>query len=260
MHANVACDLPTLYGKTEEHFFAAVCPTHRRYSGGINAYFTDEYFSPFNLLFIRVGSTLLDNALAGPLELIRRTTQAIRVVIHEKQVEALGEVFLAHGFKPVEKTTAMVGDLACLAPWVGESGVQVQLTRNMNDWAEPFGSAFMRLPEEVARYQVRHQRALDAGEALYHFTLSDEGQVRSSLVLSLCDGEARLSDIGTLMGLRGRGYATRLIHAALLHASSLGALRCFLEASQGAFALYRQLGFEPLYECQAFTRDALADS
>ncbi|MBD8091639.1 GNAT family N-acetyltransferase [Pseudomonas fluorescens] len=260
MHVNAACDLPTLYGKTEEHFFAAVCPTHRRYGDGINAYFSDEYFSPFNLLFIRVGSTLLDNALAAPLGLIRRTTQAIRVVIHEAQVEALGEVFLAHGFKPVEKTTAMVGDLTGLAPWPGESGVQIQLTRNMHDWAEPFGSAFMRQPEEVARYQARHQRALDAGQALYHFTLSEEGQVRSSLVLSLCDGEARLSDIGTLMGLRGRGYASRLIHAALLHASSLGALRCFLEASQGALGLYRHLGFEPLYECQAFTRDAIADA
>ena len=102
MHVNAACDLPTLYGKTEEHFFAAVCSTHRRYGGGINAYFTDEYFSPFNLLFIQVGSSLPDNALAAPLALIRRTTQAIRVVIHEEKVKELGEVFLAHGFKPVE--------------------------------------------------------------------------------------------------------------------------------------------------------------
>lgn len=258
MHANANLDLPALYRQTEEHFFAAICSTHRRYGSGINAYFTDEYFSPFNLLCIRVGSALLDDALAAPMDLILRTSQEVRIAIHEKKVKALCGVLRELGFEPDEKSTAMVLDLSDFVPSVSESNVQINLTLNMNDWAGPFGSAYLRPPEDVARYQTRHQRALEAGQALYHFTLCDEGQTRSSLVLSMCDGEARLNDVGTAAGFRGRGYATRLIHAALLHASSLGAQRCFLEASQGAFALYRQLGFERLFDYQSFTRESVA--
>lgn len=59
MHADTACDLPTLYHQTEDHYFAATCSLHRRYNACINAYFTGEYFDPWNLLFIRVGSAPL---------------------------------------------------------------------------------------------------------------------------------------------------------------------------------------------------------
>ncbi|OZO03952.1 GNAT family N-acetyltransferase [Pseudomonas sp. IB20] len=258
MHANAGCDLVALCHQTEEHFFAAICQAHRRYGACLNAYFTDEHFDPFSLLFIRVGSTSSDELPTALLDLIRRTVQEIRIVIHGEKVKGLSAVLTALGFQPAEKSTAMAFELSNLAPWVNDSDVKINLTRTMNDWTESFASAFLKPAEIVAGYQARHQRALEAGQGLYHFTLADEGQVRCSLTLSLCDGEARLNDVGTLMGFRGRGYATRLIHAALLFASSLGAKRCFLEASVEGFSVYQKLGFECLFDYQSFTRGLLA--
>ena len=259
MTAYATCDLRTLYHLTEDHYFSATCGLHRRYSAAINAYFVDVCSGLYDLLFIRVGSAPLGEAFAAPLGLIHGSVLAIRIVVHEEKVAELREALCAIGFQPAEQTTAMVLELSRFIPRMSEGTLQVCLTRDLNEWAGPVGSAYSMLPEVVVNYQARHQRALDAGEALYHFTLSAEGRVSCSLTLSLCEGEARLNDVGTLKGFRGRGYATCLIQAALLHASSLGAHRCFLEASAEAISLYLQLGFARLFEYQAFTRGALAD-
>ena len=258
MHANAACDLATLYHQTEDHYFATTCALHRRYNACINAYFTDEYFEPLNLLFIRVGSAPMGEAMAAPMELIRRILLDTRIVIHEEKIEGLGEELMGLGFEAAEKTTAMVLDMSRLVSSSDDSSVQISLTRNLDDWAVPLGNAFSLLPQGVARYQARHRRALETGQALYHFTLFTEGQVRCSLTLSMCNGEARLNDIGTIADFRARGYGTRLIQAALLHASSLGAQRCFLEASMAGISLYRKLGFERLFDYQSFIRSPVA--
>ena len=258
MHLDAACDLPTRYHLTEHHYFAATCPLHRRYSADINAYFTDEHAGSCDLLFVRVGSAALDEAMAAPLDLVRRLSLDIRIVVHEQRVVGLYEVLTGFGFQPAEQTTAMVLELPLFVPAMSEEDVQIKLTRNLNEWAVPLRSAYSMQPDIAVHYQARHQRALDADETLYHFTLSAEGQVRGSLTLSLCEDEARLNDVGTLSGFGGRGYATRLIQVALLHAVSLGARRCFLEASMGAISLYQKLGFERLFDYQAFTRGAFA--
>ncbi|WP_306100205.1 MULTISPECIES: GNAT family N-acetyltransferase [unclassified Pseudomonas] len=258
MHADTACDLPALYHQTEDHYFAATCSLHRRYNACINAYFTDDYFDPWNLLFIRVGSAPMGGAMAVPMDLLRRIFLDTRVVIHEEKVGLIAEALMGMGFQPAEKTTAMVLDLSSLVSSTDDSSVQISLTRNLADWAVPLGNAFSMPPEGIARYQARHQRALETGQSLHHFILSTEGQVRCSLTLSLCNGEARLNDVGTLVGFRTRGYATRLIQAALRHASSLGARRCFLEATMDGISVYRKLGFEGLFDYQSFIRGPVA--
>jgi len=258
MHADTACDLPTLYHQTEDHYFAATCSQHRHYNACINAYFTGEYFDPWNLLFIRVGSAPMGGAMAAPLDLLRRIFLDTRVVIHEEKVGAVAEALIGLGFQPAEKTTAMVLNLSGFVSSTDDRSVQISLTRNLAHWAVPLGNAFSMAPEGVARYQARHQRALEAGQSLHHFILSTEGQVRCSLTLSMWNGEARLSDFGTLVDFRARGYGTRLLQAALLHAASLGARRCFLEATMEGISLYRKLGFEGLFDYQAFTRGPVA--
>ena len=258
MHVNADCDLTALYHQTEDHYFAATCSLHRRYNACINAYFTDGYFEPANLLFIRVGSTPMGDAMAAPMELIRCILMNTRIVIHEEKVAQVGTVLMGLGFQAAEKTTAMALDLSRLVSSERDSTVQVSLTRNLDGWAAPLGSAFLLPPEWVTRYQARHQRALDVGQALYHFTLSTEGQVRCSLTLSMCNGEARLNDVGTITEFRAKGYATQLIQTALLHASSLGARRCFLEATTQGVSVYRKLGFEDLFDYQSFVRGPVA--
>ncbi|PKH24095.1 GNAT family N-acetyltransferase [Pseudomonas fluorescens] len=254
MYAKAATDIPALYYLTEDHFFATTCAMYRRHAAGINTYFAEENSSPWNTLFIRVGSAPLHEATQVILELIRRNVAPIRIVIPEVQVDGLRGALTGLGFEPAEKSTTMVLPLARFAPSISEEAVQISLTCDLNEWANPLGSVFSISPQTVADYQARHQRALDADEALYHFILSAEGQVRCSLTLSLCEGEARLSDVGTLIGFRARGYATRLIQAALLHASGLGARRCFLEGSMMAVPLYQKLGFQRLFDCASFVR------
>jgi GNAT superfamily N-acetyltransferase len=260
MYAMPTCDLPTLYQQTEDHFFTATCPMRRRYGACITAYFTDEYLNPWNMLLIRVGSAPLGDAMAEPLDLIRRTVLAIQVVIHEEKVEGALEGLTEFGFQAAERTTAMALDMSRLVCSASERLSRISITRHLSDWAFPISSAFKIAPEVVAHYQARHQRALDANQALHHFTLSVEGLVVCSLTLSLCDGVARLNDVGTMEGFRGQGYATQLIQAALVHASNLGARRCFLEASMVGRSLYSTLGFEPLFEYQYFNRGPVAAS
>jgi len=254
MYVDAALDLPALYNQTDEQFFSAISLMRRRYGAGANAYFTDEYSNPWNLLFIRVGSVLPAEAMVAMLDLIGHTRTDIRVVIHEQKADALCEVLTGLGFQAAEVTTAMVIDLPRVVSSSSDDMLQISLARNRSDWAAPLGSAFSLPSEVIVNYQRRHQRALDADHALYHFTLSSEGSVRCSLTLSMANEEARLSDVGTATGFRGRGYGSRLINAALLHASSLGAQRCFLEASMDGISLYRKLGFERLFGFKSFVR------
>ncbi|KAE9650855.1 GNAT family N-acetyltransferase [Pseudomonas sp. PB105] len=258
MRAIPTRDLPTLYYRTEDHFFTVTCPLRRRYGACITAYFTDLFRNPSNLLLIRVGNAPSGDAMTEPLGLIRRTCLAIQVVIHEEKVEGVHEALTELGLQPAERTTTMALELSRRVPSVSERFAQISLTRNLNDWALPIGNAFAVPPEVVAHYQARHQRALDAGHSLHHFTLSVEERVACSLTLSLCDGVARLNDVGTIKEFRGQGHATQLINAALLHASNLGAQRCFLEASMAGRSLYSTLGFKPLFDYQYFNRGAVA--
>ena len=256
MHEKAIYDVAAGYYLSEDHFFAATCASYRRHSAGINTYFAGETSVPWNMLFIRVGNAPLRVAMGEVVDLIRATSIPIRMAVPQERLDGLRDVLVGLGFQPVEKSIAMVRHVSCFAPSVSEEGVQISLTRNLNDWAVPLGDAFCTPSETVTQYQARHQRALDVDESLYHFTLSVDGQVGCSLTLSLCEGEARLSDVGTLTGFRGRGYATQLIQAALLHAWSLGARRCFLEASMAAVPLYRRLGFQPLFDYASFVRGA----
>lgn len=254
MHVPHDADLLALYQQTDEHFFSATCPKHRRYGADVSAYLIDEYANPFNQLCVRVGSAPLDGALAGTLDRICHISLPIRVVIHEEQVEGVGELLSTLAFQPVEKTTVMVLELSRFVTARNERFLDVSLTRDLNEWAAPLSSAFSIPPEQVAHYQARHQRALDADLGVQHFTLAVDGRVVSSLTLSIGNGVARLNDFGTVPNARAKGYGTRLLQAVLLHAADAGIRYCFLEATTGAISLYGKLGFERLFDNQAFVR------
>ncbi|MBP1128284.1 MULTISPECIES: GNAT family N-acetyltransferase [Pseudomonas] len=255
-----ACELSALYQKTDEHFYSATCLPYRCYGSCVSTYFIDESDGPQNLLIVRLGCVPSSAELAAALALIRRTTLPIRLVMHEQKVETLRELLTGLGFRAADVTSAMALQLLPFTSMQCNGAVQISLTRNLTQWAVPLVSAFSSTPVEVAHYQQRHERALEAGEALYHFVLSADGQVASSLTLSMCDGAARINDFGTVAGFRGKGYGTRLIQTALLHAWRLGGRFCFLEATSAATSLYRALGFERLFDYQTFVRGPVAQA
>lgn len=250
----------SLYHRTEAHFFSATCPLHRSFNACVSAYFADEVVNEWNLLFVRVGSEPLGVGMAACEQLIRSVVLPVRIVIHQEKVEELAQSLQAMGFIFVQKTSAMVLDLKSFTAAVRTPvSDTISLTQSLDDWAAPLGSAFGLTAEGVARYQARHQVAIDRGEGFYHFALSVEGRPVSAITLSMCDGLARLNDMGTHIEFRGRGYATRLIQVALAHAVSLGVQTCFLEASNDGFLLYRSFGFQALFDYQAFVRGPLVN-
>lgn len=250
--------LNALYHRTEDYYFDSTCPLHQQLNPCVNVYFVDEYFTDWNLMFIRVGTGQPGNALAACLEFIPMTTLPIRAVIHQDKVEAVQDALGALDFFAAERSTAMVLDLSTFTPTSATDRLlRIGQTDDLDRWAGPVGNAFQMPAEGVAHYQARHQVALDSGKFLYHFILSVQGQTVCALTLSMCDDLARLNDIGTHADHRGKGYATQLINAALAHAVVLGARWCFLEASAEGLSLYRRLGFLSLFEYQAFLRGAL---
>lgn len=240
---------------TEEHFFAVTTSVHLRINSCVNAYQTDSGPSPWNLLFIRVGSAPLGEALVASDRLIRRSVIPVAVVVRQEKIEPLAHSLNAWGCVATETTTAMVLDMRRLLiyPRLSDQGV-IRLTDNLDDWATPIVSAFGISSEAAVHYQTQHKRALDKGECLYHFIMSLDGNSVCSLTLTLHNGLARLNDVGTDPAHRGKGYSTRLICAALVHATDLGARWCFLESSEQARSLYHRLGFKVLFHYQSFIR------
>lgn len=248
------------YHLTEDYFFTSTSALHQRVNACVNAYFADEYLSAFNLLFVRVGSTQLDDGIAPVLDLIRDISLPVNVAVHQAKVSTLKETLESMDFSATLRTTAMGLDLSAFtASPASDSRVEIRLTENLNDWAGPLRSALELSAESMAHYQARHQRCLDSGLLLFHFNLLVQGEVVCSSTLSMCDDLARLSDIATPITHRGKGYATQLIHGVLAHAITLGATWCFLEASTQGLSLYRKIGFTTLFDYLTFSRGARAE-
>lgn len=244
-----------LYHQTEAHYFSATNPVERWFGSCVSAYLADQDVNEWNLLFIRVGGAPLEDAIAACEQLIRGSAVPVRVVVHQDALATCAHRLEALSLVAADQSTAMVLELRCfVASWPVADNVEIGLADSLDAWSEPLTSAF-RLPVGgLAHYQARHQVALDRGEGLLHFTLSVDRKVVSSLTLSMCDGLARLNDVGTHRAFRGKGYATQLIYAALAHARHLGAQWCFLEASSEGVSLYRSLGFRVLFDYQTFVR------
>lgn len=253
--------LEARYHCAEEYFFAAICSAHRRFNACVNLYLTDERHSAWNLLLVRLGSAPLGEAMRECTALMRASHVPIRLVVRQEHVEGLAGTLETLGCVEIAASAAMVLDLAefAAAPHAGSAG-EISVTRNLAEWAGPVGSAFGLPGEATAHYQARHQQALDRGAHFYHFILSTEGKTLSALTLTLCDGLARLNDIGTDPAHRRNGYSTRLIHAALAHATQLGARWVFLEASAQGLSLYHTLGFRRLFEYRSFVRAGCSDA
>ncbi len=243
------------YHQTEAHYFTAINPFQRRLGSCVDAYLADSVANEWNLLFIRIAGVPSDDALAACEHLIRVSVVPLRLVVHHEAFAMCARRLEGLNFIATETSTAMALELGCfVASWPMVENVEIGRADSLDAWSGPLASAFGLTVGGLAHYQARHQIALERGDGLLHFALSVDRQVVSCLTLSMCDGLARLNDVGTHRDFRGKGYATQLIYAALAHARHLGAQWCFLEASTEGVSLYRSLGFRALFDYQAFVR------
>jgi predicted GNAT family acetyltransferase len=90
-----------------------------------------------------------------------------------------------------------------------------------------------------------------------HFSLYKQEKPIASITLSMHDDNiARIDDVGTLPEFQGKGYAMHLMRYVLSEAKKLGARHCFLESSDSGLRVYQNLGFEPLFKNNIYSRKA----
>mgnify|MGYP002390541895 CR=1 FL=1 len=82
---------------------------------------------------------------------------------------------------------------------------------------------------------------------MFHFSGYYEDQIVSSLTLSTDHYNARIDDVATSPAYQKLGFATTLIHEAILFARQRQIKDCFLEASDEGLGVYQRLGFKKLF-------------
>jgi GNAT superfamily N-acetyltransferase len=254
MHPN-----PTIlasYLQAEDDFFRAISLSCMDGNPGTVAYLTGVPASSFNLAYIHA----LPTSLEATLETIRAffsQSPHLPFTIYLPEglcTEESAQCFTDLGYQPDGQTIAMWCALK------GESLPQlesdIQSTNHcLHDWASPLVDAFDCAKDIVEHYAATHQRALDTGKSLHHFTLYQQGQPIATLTLSHNKNLVRIDDVATLPQYQRQGHATQLLHHALTYAQNLGAEYCFLEATEDGLSVYQKLGFVPLFKRRIYAME-----
>lgn len=251
----------TLFKNLENAFWSFVSLDHYQdqhlhaYSSSVTA------VSGFNLLYLHHGATL--EALEKALAWYQEKGQDALIVCEKGDASALiaAQKERLHLVEEAP-TTAMILDLQTWKPLSNRAqnylieAVQAPL----DDWSKPLSTAFSDGESELSeldlevtkQYQAAHEMALTNGAPIHHFVMKVAGIPVCNLSLTLTEDGARFDDIGTDIQQQGKGYATTLIQHALLFAKEQDATIAVLESSNEGLSIYQKLGFETLFEYEAF--------
>lgn len=251
MHVN------TLFHEAEHYFFEAINSRSCIFDSHSAAYSTKIYDPALNILFIRKHVPSLEEILAQASTFFKDTGQPWCVEIPMNLcTEAWVEILAKNGFRPTETGVAISRQLA-FEEYPYQHNFDI---RSMNDaldqWMEPLIAYPDTTVEINKQYKERHVKALQRGKALLHFSLFEHGQVISSLTLSLNKKSARIDDVATMPKFKRQGNASKLMKYALHKAATMGAIYCFLEASQQGLSIYKNLDFKILFNNQIFHQDS----
>lgn len=248
--------------KNLEHVFWSFLSLDHFQAPHIQAYCSSvTAVSGFNLLYIDHGATLdqLQKALAWYQEKGRDALIVCAKGEASALVSAQKEILNLTDEAP---TTAMILDLQTWKPLSScvKNYIVEEVHAPLNDWSKPLSTAFSDgkseltdLDLEVTRqYQVAHEIALANHAPIHHFVMKVAGIPVCNLSLTLTKEGARFDDIGTDIYQQGKGYATALIQYALHFAKEKGAAIATLESSNEGLSIYQKLGFETLFEYEAF--------
>ncbi|PHM48585.1 GNAT family N-acetyltransferase [Xenorhabdus miraniensis] len=247
------------YHQIEDHFFSSISQMYQHISKEVRVYVTGVETSALNLLLVTGSSVKIAEELKTAIRLLDEHVSVpfmIAAIDPDSQILA---VIQQAGFvpDPDSVTTAMQLDLM---GWQMSdvSAMEYEIRRVdhcLDDWATPIENAFETEKPTSGQYRKCHQAALEAGKDLQHYVLYVEGQPVCALTLSRQGNIARFDDIGTVVEMQGRRYASVLINQVLHEAKQQDATECYLEASRDGNGLYRRVGFKPLFEYQGFIRE-----
>ncbi len=243
------------YHQIENYFFSSISQFSQHINEYVRVYVTGIEVDIFNFLLVTKGCVDISDALRSGIKFLEHTGLPFGIVFVEDEVQRVQQDIQQANLVIGGETTAMQLNMS---EWHSEPvNHDIRcVDAVLQDWSIPLESAFASEEYNVIRqYQERHQMAIEAGKELKHYALYIDGNPVCSLTLSILDNMARLDDIGTVVEVQGKGYATALIKYALNEAKINGAVVCYLEASSVGASLYRRLGFTPLFDYQSFYRD-----
>lgn len=251
----------TLFKNLEQTFWSFLSLDHYQ-DQYIQAYCSSvTAVSGFNLLYVDHGATLdqLQKALAWYQEKGRDALIVCAKGEASLLVSAQKETLNLTDEAP---TTAMILDLQKWQPLSSRvhNYIIEEVHSPLHDWSKPLSTAFSDgeseltdLDLEVTRqYQTAHEIALANHAPIHHFVMKVADIPVCNLSLTLTKEGARFDDIGTDIHEQGKGYATTLIQHALHFAKEKGATIATLESSHDGLSIYQKLGFETLFEYEAF--------
>ncbi|PHM28793.1 GNAT family N-acetyltransferase [Xenorhabdus innexi] len=244
--------------KLEDYFFSSISQMHWHIGAGIRAYITGVEADTLNFLQVINESAQITEELKSGIQLLDEKGNVPFLIVAVQPSGQILAVIEQTGFvaDPDSITTVMELDLT---NWQMEDEhcgkYEIRCVDHcLPDWAIPLESAFETGDAISGQYMKCHQAALRAGKCLQHYALYVDEKPVCALTLSRVDNIVRLDDISTVKENMRRGYASALINYVLNEARERGATACYLEASREGNGVYRRIGFNALFECQAFIR------
>lgn len=237
------------FHRLEHHFFTMVSVNKIDY-GHIIAFTTGVKAPGLNPAFIQKIDEYIQHPLAACSADYKKNQTPWTLVIPDYLFnQHLEHELEARQFSEQDIGFAMIVELDnyCIAS--SQVNLQCKLMRdNLATWSIPLIGGFNSTPEITSVYTQQHQQALSHTQSIYHFSGFHEDQIVCSLTLSLHHNTARIDDVATLPAYQRLGFATRLIHEAILFARQRHIKKCFLEASNEGLTLYQRLGFKQLFK------------
>ncbi len=220
---------------------------------------TEVPVADLNLVYIPKNTKALDKILIQARQFYDTDNLSFVVIIPQDFCPPeIENILKGMGYSQIGKSVAMAIKLEDFTrDNVKSSDEEILIQANdhlLNDWMIPLVGAFESTVDISSIYADAHERALKKNRTLRHFSLYKQETPIVSVTLSLCNGSARIDDVGTLPEFQKKGYVTRLLTYVLLEAKKLKARHCFLEASDSGFGVYEKLGFEPLFKNNIYSR------
>jgi GNAT superfamily N-acetyltransferase len=154
------------------------------------------------------------------------------------QPSTLAQDLRAHGFRCILNCTGMACDLGRIKSVSVPAKTAIALT----------DSAVALNPLTTERRRLRQQgktmMAQFSPKQVWHFAAYLDGRAVGETTLCTGAGVAGLFDVEVIEEFRGRGVGAALVHAAVLHAKSLGISAAVLAATGLGFGVYERVGFE----------------
>lgn len=245
------------FRQSEDYFFKNISKRSRNFAGEAVAYATGVPLADLNVFYILEREDSLEIILDRGKRVYLEEDLPFVVIIPESFCTSLNnEVLKTKGYFRKRQSFSMFLDLASTRNSAFDDKMIIQ---NMNDklreWMHPLMGAFESTSKNTLLYTKLHESAVLRGINFHHFSLYIDKMKKpvSSITLSICDGIARIDDVGTLPNFQGRGYGTCLVNYVLSEAKKLGATYCFLESSESGCSIYQKLGFNLLFKNNIFT-------